>query len=97
MRNFLVNYALKKKAEKRGGGHRVTLSDEDAAQEVKIERILSIHQALGRLAEINERRSKVLECRFFGGLNMEDTAKAIGISVRNWSIASAWLNRELKK
>ena len=101
MRNILVDYAVKKKAEKRGGNrHQITLGDNNAAQDVKIEQLLSIHQALDMLSEIDERQAKVVECRFFGGLNMEETAQAIGISVRtahrDWSIAKAWLNRKLK-
>jgi len=100
MRNILVDYALKKKAEKRGGDQRrVTIGDSDAAIEVQIETLLSIHQALDRLAEMDQRRAKVVECRFFGGLSMEETAKAIGISLRtahrDWKLASTWLKREL--
>jgi len=100
MRNILVDYATKKKTEKRGGGRRqVTLGDADSAVEVKIEQLLSVHQALNRLAEMDERRANVVECRFFGGLNMEETATALGISVRtahrDWKLASTWLKREL--
>lgn len=100
MRNILVDYAVKKKAEKRGGDrHRVTLSDADAATEVDLDELLSIHHALERLAEFDERRAKVIECRFFGGLNMEEIGEALGISTRtvhrDMDIASAWLNREL--
>jgi RNA polymerase sigma factor (TIGR02999 family) len=101
MRNILVDYAKKKKAEKRGGGrNRVTLRDADASTNVDLDQLLSIHQALERLSEFDERRAKVVECRFFGGLNMKEIGETLGISTRtvhrDMDIASAWLNRELK-
>lgn len=102
MRNILVDYAVMKKAEKRGGDrNRVTLGEADATTEVNLAELLSIHQALERLAEIDERRASVVECRFFGGLNVEETAHALDISVRtvhrDWNVACAWLKRELKE
>ncbi len=100
MRNILVDYAMKKKTEKRGGKYnRVTLQEADAAVEVDLDQLLSIHDALGRLSEFDERRAKVVEYRYFGGLNMEEIGKVLGISTRtvhrDMNIASAWLNREL--
>ncbi len=100
MRNILVDYALKKKAEKRGGSrNRVTLRDADATDEVDLDQVLSIHNALERLAEFDKRRAKVVECRFFGGLNMQEIGETLGISARtvhrDMDIACAWLNREL--
>lgn len=100
MRNVLVDYAVKKKAQKRGGNRqRVTLGEGEMATEVNLHDILSIHQALERLAEIDERQVQVVECRFFGGLTLDETAKALGISTatvsRDWNMAKAWLNREL--
>lgn len=100
MRNILVDYAVRKKAEKRGGDRqRVTLGGQDLATEVNLDEILSIHQALERLSEIDERQVKVVECRFFGGLTLEETAKTLGISTatvsRDWKMAQAWLNREI--
>lgn len=100
MRNILVDYAIKKKAQKRGGDrHRVTLGKGNIATEVNLYDILSIHQALEQLAEIDERQVRVVECRFFGGLTLEETAKALDISTatvsRDWRMARAWLNREL--
>jgi len=101
MRNILVDYAKKKRAEKRGGDrNRVTLRDADASTDVDLDQLLSIHQALERLSEFDERRAKVVECRFFGGLNMKEIGETLGISTRtvhrDMDIASAWLNRELK-
>jgi RNA polymerase sigma factor (TIGR02999 family) len=100
MRNILVDYAMKKKTEKRGGKYnRVTLQEADAAVEVDLDQLLSVHDALERLSEFDERRAKVVECRYFGGLNMEEIGEALGISTRtvhrDMNIASAWLNREL--
>lgn len=101
MRNILVDYAVKKKAKKRGGDRqRVTLGSQHNATEINLHDILSIHQALEQLAEIDERQVRVVECRFFGGSTLEETAKALGISTatvsRDWKMARAWLNRELE-
>jgi RNA polymerase sigma factor (TIGR02999 family) len=100
MRNILVDYAVRKKAQKRGGDwQQVTLGQGKIATEINLHDILSIHQALERLAEMDERQVRVVECRFFGGLTIEETAKALGISTatvsRDWKMAKAWLNREL--
>jgi RNA polymerase sigma factor (TIGR02999 family) len=100
MRNILVDYALRHKAKKRGGDHApVTLGDADSVAESDILKVLSVHQALEHLATIDERQVRVVECRFFGGLSIEETAKALGVSVptvnRDWNMARAWLNREL--
>ncbi len=100
MRNILVDYAVKRKAQKRGGDRdRVTLRNSDVITEKNLLDILSIHQALQKLEEIDERQVRVVECRFFGGLTIKETSKALGISEptvnRDWQVARAWLNREL--
>jgi RNA polymerase sigma factor (TIGR02999 family) len=100
MRNILVDYAVRKKADKRGAGRgKVTLDDRDAPTELDLDRIISVHQALERLSEIDQRQARVVEYRFFGGLDMQETAQALDISTRtaqrDWNIASAWLHREL--
>jgi len=100
MRNILVDYALKHKAQKRGGVFTpATLGEADSVAEWDILNVLSVHQALERLAEIDERQMRVVECRFFGGLSIEETARALGVSAptvnRDWNMARAWLNREL--
>lgn len=101
MRNILVDYAVKRQAQKRGGKQqRVTLGEADAVAEMNIHDLLSLHDALKRLEEIDERQVRVVECRFFGGLTIEETAEALGISTptvsRDWKMARAWLNRELR-
>jgi RNA polymerase sigma factor (TIGR02999 family) len=102
MRNILVDYAVKKKAQKRGGDRqRVTLGKQNLSTEVNLHEILSIHHALEQLAEIDERQVRVVECRYFGGLTLEETAQALEISTatvsRDWRMARAWLNRELSE
>jgi len=100
MRNVLASYAVKKNALKRGGDrHKVTLADEALAMECKLEDILSIHQALEKLSQLDERQVRVIECRFFGGMTLDETAEALGVSdrtvSRDWEMARAWLNVEL--
>lgn len=102
MRNILVDYAVKKKAEKRGGERqRVTLGKQNLATEVNLHNIISIHQALEQLAEIDERQARVVECRYFGGLTLKETAQVLDVSTatvsRDWRMAKAWLNREITK
>lgn len=100
MRNVLVDYAVKKNAEKRGGDRdRVPLREGDAAAEVVLDDVVAVHQALEGLEAIDERQVRVVECRFFGGLTIEETSDVLGISPstvsRDWQMARAWLNREL--
>ena len=100
MRNILVDYALRRKAEKRGGGGvRVTLDDQLALAEASENDVLAVHAALERLEAIDERQGRVVECRFFAGMSIEETAAALGVSPasikRDWALARAWLNREL--
>jgi RNA polymerase sigma-70 factor, ECF subfamily len=102
MRNILVDYALRRKTAKRGGGRaRVTLEDGVAIEEALGTDVLAVHAALERLAAIDERQSRVVECRFFAGMSIEETAEALGISPasikRDWALARAWLNRELAR
>ncbi len=100
MRNILVDYAVKQQAQKRGGKQqRVTLGEADVITEMNVHELLSLHSALKHLEEIDERQVRVVECRFFGGLTIEETAEALDISTptvsRDWKMARAWLNREL--
>jgi RNA polymerase sigma factor (TIGR02999 family) len=104
MRQVLVNYAKMKKAGRRGGGAPHVELDEGLHEfnpltEAGAEEILSLHGALERLAELNERQAQVVEARFFAGLDLQGTAEAVGVSLatvkRDWALASAWLYREL--
>lgn len=105
MRQILVNYAERKRAERRGGGAaHVELDDRigefnPLTQEAAVE-VLALHEALERLARLNERQARVVEARFFAGLDLHGTAEVVGVSLatvkRDWALASAWLHRELR-
>lgn len=100
MRHALINHAEARLAEKRGGGgQHVTLSHAvDLAIDTD-EGLLALNEAVERLARDEPRLADVVECRFFGGYNEEDTARALGTSLRtvqrDWLKARAWLFREL--
>ena len=100
MRHALINYAEARVAEKRGGGGvHVTLSHVADFSIESDEGLLALNDAMQRLAVEMPRLADVVECRFFGGYGEEDTAKALGISLRtvqrDWLKARAWLYREL--
>jgi RNA polymerase sigma factor (TIGR02999 family) len=106
MRHLLINYARDRRARKRGGGwQRVSLSDTklggllESAGPSWEDRVLALHEALQRLAERSERQSRIVECRFFGSMSVQQTAAALGLSTatvtRGWALARAWLYREL--
>lgn len=100
MRNILVDYALRRKAEKRGGGQENDPLDEAlAVSEAPTSDLLALHEAMQRLERIDSRQSRVVECRFFAGMSIDETAEALGVSPasvkRDWALARAWLNREL--
>ncbi len=100
MRRILINYAEAHRAKKRGGlWRRVTLSDDAAAVADRSETLLALDRALTRLAQLDERQCRVVECRYFAGMSLEETAVALDVSLatvkRDWALARAWLNREL--
>ena len=100
MRRILVDYAVARKTRKRGGAQeRLELDDAIASTEQPIERLIGIDVALGRLEQLNERLSRVVECRVFGGMSIEETANALNVSPatikRDWTLALGWLHREL--
>src|SRR5688572_15147970 len=100
MRRILIDYAVARRAQKRGGGaEAVPLDDAFAMAVSRGDELLALDEALDRLAAINDRYARVVECRFFGGMSVEDTAEALGTSPatvkRDWTLARAWLNREL--
>lgn len=100
MRHILINYAELRMAEKRGGGSpHVPLDEANPISEEGAEDLLALNEALERLKEIDPRQSRVVECRFFAGLGIHETAEALGVShatiERDWALARAWLRRAL--
>lgn len=100
MRRVLVSHARRKRAEKRGGGAKdVPLENVVLAARERPEDVLALDEALARLADLDSRQAQVVECRFFAGMSVPETAEALGISPatvkRDWTAARAWLNREL--
>lgn len=100
MRHALINHAQSRMADKRGGGGpHVTLSQVADLSIDSDEGMLALNEAMERLASEMPRLADVVECRFFGGYGEEDTARALGVSLRtvqrDWLKARAWLFREL--
>ncbi len=100
MRRILVDHARSKAADKRSG-EQVSITQAGAAVGVSLDHIIELDDALQRLAETRPRWVKVVECRYFGGLNIEETAEVLGIShgtvSNDWRMARAWLKRELSE
>jgi RNA polymerase sigma factor (TIGR02999 family) len=100
MRQILVDHARSRASEKHGGGQMLMQFDENlGSPESSHPHLLELDDALTRLAEIDPRKSQVVELRFFGGLSLEETAEALKVSPRtvkrDWQLARAWLYREL--
>ncbi len=102
MRRILVDYARRRRAVKRDGGVRVTLQDHTAVSNsgsAHVLDVIALDDALRRLEALDPRQARVVELRFFAGLEVEETARALGISPatvkRDWTFARAFLRREL--
>lgn len=100
MRSILVDYARRRTAEKRGGGRqRVDLDEALLVPDRYADRVLELHAALLRLDDISSRQHAILEQRYFGGLTLEETGEALGLSLttikRELRFAKAWLSMEL--
>ncbi len=100
MRNFLVDYARTKKYQKRGNGlEKVSLDDNLSFSIEPDERILALDEALTNLAKLDERKSRIVEMRYFGGLSTLEVAEVLAVSEitvkREWLKAKAWLYEEL--
>jgi len=96
MRRILIDHARSRHAAKRGGlSVRVPLDDNIADVDTTWDQLIGLHRALDALAEHDPRRSRVVELRFFGGLDLEGTAEVLGVSSRtvkrDWDFAQAWL------
>lgn len=109
MRHILINYARDQRAQKRGGTHppfsleglRDELGRAVAIDEERAEALVVLDETLTRLEAVSTRQSRIVECRFFGGMTIEETAAALDISTatvsRGWAMAKAWLHREMQR
>jgi RNA polymerase sigma factor (TIGR02999 family) len=102
MRQILVDYARRQRADKRGGGVTMMSLDEvsPAAQAPSVD-VLALDEALEALSSVDARQCRVVELRFFAGLNIDEAAEALGLSPatveREWAFAKAWLLRRLSR
>ena len=109
IRHIGSNYARDRRASKRGGGVRTVSLTELGTSPVGLwqvsddhaDLLVAIDEALQRLERVSPRQREVVECRFFGGMSIEETAAAIGVSPRtvkrDWMLAQAWLQREIER
>ena len=100
MRRILVNYAVARGTGKRGGGaHKVELDEAMIASPEQDSQIVNLDEALTALAKLDDRKAKMVELRFFGGLSVEETAEVLKVStqtvLRDWKLAKTWLAREM--
>ena len=100
MRQVIINRARARMAEKRGGGQApVTLDEERVAIRKQAEWLLDLDRILDQLRELDERLARTVECRFFAGLSEQETAEALGVSLRtsqrDWMRARAWIRSAL--
>lgn len=99
MRRILVDHARRKRAGKREGGDRVTLDESVAEAPQRSVDLIALDDALNKLAALDPRQARVVELRFFGGLDIEQAAESLGISPatvkRDWTFARAFLQREM--
>jgi RNA polymerase sigma factor (TIGR02999 family) len=108
MRHILINYARDRRAHKRGGASEVLPLDETklvagraGLSSSQAAELMALDEALRALEQIDRRQSQVVECRFFGGMTVDETAAAVGISQRtvkrDWTVAQAWLARRMEQ
>jgi RNA polymerase sigma factor (TIGR02999 family) len=102
MRHILVDFARSRRYQKRGGGaHKVTLDENWMGPVTPDQDLVALDDALKTLAEVDPRKSKVVELRYFGGLSVEETAEALHVSRRtvlnDWRLAKLWLHREMAR
>ena len=100
MRQIRVDYARKRRSEKRGGKvSHVEINDKMPASMKRVEDFIALDEALKKLALVDARQSQVVELRYFGGLRTKETAEVLKVSSRtvelDWKVARAWLRREL--
>jgi RNA polymerase sigma factor (TIGR02999 family) len=102
MRHILVDMARQRRARKRGGGHKLPLDEAlGVPDEPGNVNLVALDEALNKLAKVDPRQSEIIELRYFGGLSVEETAEALGVSPttvkREWRMARAWLLQEIRR
>jgi RNA polymerase sigma factor (TIGR02999 family) len=101
MRQILVQYARRRRAAKRDGGHKLTLDGAIALPKNRSVDLIALDDALTGLAKLDPQQSQIVELRFFGGLSIEETAHVLDISPatvkRHWSTARLWLRNQIKR
>jgi RNA polymerase sigma factor (TIGR02999 family) len=102
MRNILVNHALANRAQKRGGGRpTISLDHEHTPGPIRQVEPIALDEALRTLATLDDRKARVVELRFFGGLTVEEVAEVLNVSVStiegDWRMAKAWLSVQLSE
>ena len=100
MRHILVNYARSRQTAKRGGGaQRVDLEEAALVSREQAAELIALHEALEKLAELDPRKTQVVELKYFSGLNYDEIAEVLRVSPvtvrRDWDFAKAWLHKEL--
>jgi RNA polymerase sigma factor (TIGR02999 family) len=106
MRRILINYAESRRALKRGGDVRqlplsnVQVEGPDGLSGTDADILVALDAALRELARVHERQANIVVCRFFGGMSVEETAEALGVSPRtvkrDWAVAQAWLHNRVE-
>jgi RNA polymerase sigma-70 factor, ECF subfamily len=102
MRRILVDYARSRNFAKRGGGaFKLSLEEGLIVSDERSEEVVAVHEALEGLAKIDPRQAQIVELKFFGGFSNEETAAVLTVSsgtvARDWTMAKAWLRREITK
>jgi RNA polymerase sigma factor (TIGR02999 family) len=102
MRHILIDHARRRRFAKRGGAARqVPIEEASAMSAERAAELIALEEALDELAQLDQRKSQVVELRYFGGLSLEETAEVLQISLmtvrRDWRAAKAWLYRRLKE
>jgi len=100
MRRILVDHARSRKTAKRGGGVPAMCFDDGLyISKKRSGEVVAVHEALEELAKFDQRKGQIVELRFFGGLSIDETAEVLGVSpgtvMRDWTLAKAWLLREI--
>lgn len=100
MRRILVDHARGRQTAKRGGGvQAISFDDAFYVSDERSAEVVAVHEALEQLSKFDSRKGQIVELRFFGGLSIDETAEVLGVSpgtvMRDWTLAKAWLHREM--